>query len=205
MPGKLGNEKHIDKRKNELEQVGSNLKQWKLDFSWAIDGDLDRIQKLWHGRGDYLSAASAISPSYTSLSSSADVKLLALIFTATELEHSISKDVVVVRLSSAGETNDFKMVIASPANLEEKDMLLLHSATTAPPSSHEAEPLASSVEYHDSARPEKKSCSDSPASLLATYWSKDSFAYSTSKILIDLDKEISHEITISHKIIYSVS
>ena len=37
------------------------------------------------------------------------------------------------------------------ANSKEKDMLLLHSATAAPPSTHEAEPQSVSIEYSDSA------------------------------------------------------
>lgn len=80
----------------------------------------------------------------------------------------ITEDVVLRKgaiQSAASEANVSEMVMASSAKSGEKDMILLHSATVAPTSTHEAEPQASCVEYCDSALPENKSPSDSAASL----------------------------------------
>ena len=59
----------------------------------------------------------------------------------------ITEEVVVLRkgaiLSAACETKDSDMVMTSSANFQEKDMILLHSATTAPSSTQKAELQAS--------------------------------------------------------------
>jgi hypothetical protein len=148
------------------------VKQRKLDF--ALPLTVTSTESGSSGAAEvtnYLSAASSTSPSYTS-SSSADVKLLAASpTTTTELEHTITEDVVVLRkgteVSAASETNDTEMVMglmASSADSEEKGMILLHSATATPSSTPEAEPQASSVECPDSPLPEKESRSDGSAS-----------------------------------------